>query len=104
MAEPELKPKPDSKPDSESELKPDSESEPKPDVDPPNNVRFDMNDGKRIFIVNVKTDHVSSVWFLYKFPVVNVRCNRCDTHLGEKFFALSSPYFEQMHGSILLHP
>ncbi|KAK8361618.1 hypothetical protein V6Z11_A03G052000 [Gossypium hirsutum] len=135
MAEPELKPKPDSKPDSESELKPDSESEPKPDVDPPNNVRFDMNDGKRIFmcrlcrnhlatwencshyisggkqpgylcypVVNVKTDHVSSVWFLYKFPVVNVRCNRCDTHLGEKFFALSSPYFEQMHGSILLHP
>ncbi|PPD95587.1 hypothetical protein GOBAR_DD07385 [Gossypium barbadense] len=48
--------------------------------------------------VNVKTDHVSSVWFLYKFPVVNVHCNGCDTHLGEKFFALSSPYFEQMHG------
>ncbi|KAH1115316.1 hypothetical protein J1N35_008694 [Gossypium stocksii] len=122
MAEPELKPKPDLEP--ELEQKPDWESEPKPEVDPPNNVRFDMNDGKRIFmcrlcrnhlatwekcshyisggkqpgylcypVVNVKTDHVSSVWFLYKFPVVNVRCNGCDTHLGEKFVSSSHVIF-----------
>ncbi|XP_052882524.1 uncharacterized protein LOC128291493 [Gossypium arboreum] len=60
MAEPELKPKPDSKPDSESEPKPDSESEPKPDVDPPNNVRFDMNDGKRIFMCRLCRNHLAT--------------------------------------------
>ncbi|KAG8496328.1 hypothetical protein CXB51_009093 [Gossypium anomalum] len=80
----------------------------------PDNIRYEMNNQNRLllcchcgnhivtlyncgyyvwnygyylldFFVNVRTDPLPSYWYLYDRPVLNVRCNDCNRHIGEQF-------------------